>query len=164
MQQIDTRIVDDVRNFLFGHSVENQGELLDLAALNIQRGRDHGIADYNSCRAAFGLTSRTSFEQISSNSQIVNGLRTLYADLDDIDPWVGALAEDHFSGAAVGEVIYTVLVDQFTRARNGDWYWYENDPQFSVDERRMLHSTTLSAVIERNTGLRNLPASVFIVS
>lgn len=164
MQQIDTRVVDDVRNFLFGHSAEHKGELLDLAALNIQRGRDHGIADYNSCRAAFGMTPRTSFAEFSSNSYLVNTLSTLYASIDDIDPWVGALAEDHFSGSAVGELIYTALVDQFTRARNGDWYWYENDPQFSVDERRMLHSTTLAAVIERNTGLRNLPANVFIVS
>ena len=162
MQQIDTRIVDDVRNFLFGRSAENRGELLDLAVLNIQRGRDHGVADYNSCRAAFGLTSRT-FGNVSSDPQLVNGLSTLYQSIDDIDPWVGALAEDHFSGAAVGELIYTVLVDQFTRARNGDWYWYENDPQFSADERRMLRGTTLGAVVERNTGLRNLPANVFVV-
>ena len=43
-QEIDTRVVDDVRNFLFGSP--GQGGF-DLAALNIQRGRDHGIADYN---------------------------------------------------------------------------------------------------------------------
>ena len=163
MQQVDTRIVDDVRNFLFRHSESHKDELLDLAALNIQRGRDHGIADYNSCRSAFGLVPRSSFSEISSNSHLVNSLSTLYSSVDDIDPWVGALAEDHFSDAAVGELIYTVLVDQFKRARNGDWYWYENDRQFSADERRILHSTTLATVIERNTGLRNLPANVFVV-
>ena len=164
MQQIDTRVVDDVRNFLFQHSKKHQGELLDLAALNIQRGRDHGIADYNACRGAVGLAPRKSFSEISSNAQLVNSLSSVYASVDDIDAWVGALAEDHVLGAAVGELIYTVLVDQFTRTRNGDWFWYENDPQFSEDERQVLRRTTLAAVIERNTGLRNLPVDVFVVS
>lgn len=55
-QEIDTKVVDDVRNFLFG--APGQGGF-DLAALNIQRGRDHGIADYNTVRAAYGLPRRS---------------------------------------------------------------------------------------------------------
>src|SRR5262249_54967046 len=50
--EVDTSITDPVRNFLFGQP--GQGGF-DLSSLNMQRGRDHGLADYNTLRAALGL-------------------------------------------------------------------------------------------------------------
>lgn len=37
-------------------------------ALNIQRGRDHGLPDYNSVRAAYGLPKITSWPLINNES------------------------------------------------------------------------------------------------
>jgi peroxidase len=51
-EEIDNKIVDAVRNFLFGPPGAGG---FDLASLNIQRGRDHGLSDYNTTRDAFGL-------------------------------------------------------------------------------------------------------------
>ncbi len=44
-QEIDLQVVDSLRDFLFGQPGAGG---LDLVALNIQRGRDHGLDDYNS--------------------------------------------------------------------------------------------------------------------
>src|SRR5262249_18829601 len=57
-EAMDNQLVGSLRNFLFGQP--GQGGL-DLASLNIQRGRDHGLADYNTTRAAYGLPRVTSF-------------------------------------------------------------------------------------------------------
>ena len=113
IQEIDCEIVEELRTFLFREFNPASNKLLDLAALNIQRGRDHGIADYNQCREDFGLARRTSFEEISSNMALAAALQALYGGVDNIDSWVGGLAEDHVDGAAVGELIYAVLKDQF---------------------------------------------------
>jgi peroxidase len=43
---------------------------LDLAALNMQRGRDHGLPDYNRLRVAYGLPAVSSFASISSNAVV----------------------------------------------------------------------------------------------
>ncbi len=93
-QEIDNQIVDDVRNFLFGAPGDGG---MDLAALNIQRGRDHGLPDYNSLRAAYGLPRVSGFDEICADPNIQLALQQLYGNVDNIDPWVGALAEDHVS-------------------------------------------------------------------
>ena len=91
-------------------------------------------------------------------------ISTGYGVLDKIDLWVGGLAEDHSDGAMVGDTIKAVLVDQFTRLRDGDRFWYENDP----DLRAMvtdIEKTKLSDIIERNTGVNfGAQKNVFIAT
>src|SRR5262249_53831476 len=119
--EVDNSIVDDLRNFLFGPPGAGG---FDLASLNIQRGRDHGLADYNTVRVAYGLPAVTSFADISSNPDIQAKLNQLYGSVDNIDLWVGALAEDHVPGASVGPLIRAGLIDQFKRLRDGDSFFF----------------------------------------
>jgi peroxidase len=160
-QEIDIKMVDDVRNFMFGDPMAGTG--FDLASLNIQRGRDHGLPDYNTLRVAFGLSAVTSFSDISSDPAIQATLASLYGNVNNIDAWVGALSEDHLAGAAVGELIAAALVEQFTRTRDGDRYWYQNNPDLSAADIAMIESTTLCGVILRNTEMTNLQLDVFRV-
>ena len=48
-----SRIEQSVRNKLF-KNITNPLDSLDLAALNIQRGRDHGLPPYNAYRVLCG--------------------------------------------------------------------------------------------------------------
>ncbi len=155
--ELDSKVVGSVRNFLFG--APGQGGF-DLASLNIQRGRDHGIADYNDVRAAMGLPRVRSFAEITRNRELQIKLQQLYGSVDKIDLWVGALAEDHLTGASVGPTISRVLVDQFQRIRNGDRFWYQN--QFAGQLLREIDNTHLSDILKRNTNMTNLQTNVFV--
>src|SRR5205823_9103271 len=78
-----------------------------------------------------------------------------------IDAFVGALAEDHVAGADVGALTKAVLVNQFTRLRDGDRLFYLNQ-QWNPEELKILQQgNTLAKVIEHNAGITNLQSNVF---
>jgi hypothetical protein len=137
--------------------------ILQFATI-LQRGRDHGLPDYNTVRAAYGLAKVTSFAQITSDPAVQAGLQSVYGDVNKIDPWVGALSEDHLAGSQVGPLITAGLVDQFTRARDGDRFWYLRDPDFSPSDLAYLNDVSLSDIIKWNTSITNLQANVFFMA
>lgn len=157
--EVDNQVVDGVRNFLFGPPGAGG---FDLAALNIQRGRDHGIPDYNTVRAELGLGIVSDFNEITSDIDVQNRLRDLYGSVDNIDLWVGGLAEDHVANSSMGETFQKINSDQFMRLRDGDRFWYQNI--FEGEQLAEIEATTLSDVIERNTTAETLQANVFFVS
>lgn len=158
-QRIDPYVVDDVRNFLFGPPGAGG---FDLPALNIQRGRDHGLPAYNAVRAAYGLPAARSFAEVSSDPEVQARLAAVYASPDEIDVWIGGLAEDPVRGAHVGPLVHAILVDQFTALRDGDRFWYERI--LSREQRDRLESVRLSDIIRRNTDVgKELPDDVFRV-
>jgi hypothetical protein len=149
-QEIDPMVVDAVRNFLFA-GPGSPG--FDLASLNLQRGRDHGLARYNQARVAFGLPAATSFADISPDPAIQANLAAVYASVDDVDLWIGGLSEPHANGSVVGETFHAILSDQFLRLRDGDRFWYEDYLEPPI--RNLVKKTTLTEVIQRNTGIGN---------
>lgn len=158
-QELDAFIVDDVRNFLFG--APGQGGF-DLASLNIQRGRDHGLPRYNQARLAMHMPAKISFAAITSNANLQRRLASVYASPDDVDLWVGGLAEDHVSGAQVGELLSTIFREQFRALRDGDRFWYQRS--LSSRELNLVQNVRLSDVIRRNTDIRGeIPDNVFRV-
>jgi hypothetical protein len=158
-QEVDLLAVRDIRNLLFGPPGAGG---TDLIARDIQRGRDHGLADYNSMRVAYGLSKVTSFSQITSDQTVVAELQALYGDVNNIDAFVGILAEDHVPGADVGPLTKAVIVSQFQRLRDGDRFFFLNSNEFSLAEQQNIMATSsLSQIIRRNTALSDLQADVF---
>lgn len=156
-QTTDSQIINELRNLLFG--APGSGGL-DLSALNIQRGRDHGLPDFNTVRQENGLPPVTDASEITSNDARQNTLRSAYPNINTIDPWVGFLSEDAVGDGIVGTTLRLLLIKQFQSLRDGDRFFYLNDPDLA-EERDEISSTTLGDVIERNTDITNLPSNVF---
>jgi hypothetical protein len=193
--------------------------VVDLGAIDIERGRDHGMPSYNGLRQALGLSTKSTFTSITGEStqsfpsdpeisptnpiddpdildfvqlrdidgnvltpgspeadaEAVTGvrrtttaarLRALYGSTSSLDAFTGMLAERHLPGADFGELQYTMWKREFERLRDGDRFFYQNDPNlsfiratFGIDYRR-----TLSQVIVDNTDLvaGDIEANVFM--
>jgi len=188
--------------------------VVDLGAIDIQRGRDHGMPSYNQMRNAFGLPSKTSFTSITGEStesfpsdplltpgneindpnsldvialfdadgnpttveadnavRIVRRtttaarLRAVYGSVSNLDAFTGMVAERHLTGSEFGELQRAIWREQFTAARDGDRFFYLNDPlqsfirnNFGIDYRK-----SLARVIADNTDIPvgDLEANVF---
>ncbi len=157
MQEIDPYVIDDVRNFLFGPPGSGG---MDLASINIQRGRDMGLPSYNQARIDFGLSAVTSFAEITSDPVIAAALASVYDNVDQIDVWVGGLAEDHAAGSQVGSLFHRIIADQFARSRDGDRYWFENG-QFTSEELSLIRGTSLASLIQRNSTATGISGNAF---
>ena len=146
--------MNDVRNALFGRPGKGGR---DLGSLNIQRGRDLGIPNYNQARTAYGLKPKAKFSEVTSNKRLARQLKYLYGTPDEIDLLIGCLVEDHVSGASVGELLGEILVEQFDRLMHGDKFFYQNDPDLSRRNLQgivRLDAMKLSDIIRSNTGAR----------
>jgi hypothetical protein len=188
--------------------------VVDLGAIDLQRGRDHGMPSYNQLRAAYGLPARSSFTAITGESTDafpadplltpgqeindpnsldivarfdINGnpttadadnatrvvhrttlaarLKAIYGSVANLDAFTGMLAESHAANSELGELQQAIWKEQFTAARDGDRFFYANDPlqayvrdHFGIDARK-----SLTQLIALNTDIpaAQLPANAF---
>ena len=91
---------------------ENFGE--DLLALNIQRGRDHGLPGYNAYRKVCGLRQMTSWNQRPTeiDAEYWDKLKEVYENIEDIDLYVGGVGETSVRGGVVGPTFACLIADQ----------------------------------------------------
>jgi hypothetical protein len=160
-QADDLLAINEVRDLLFANGgLTDNGQ--DLIARDVERARDDGIGSYNEVRQAYGLQPVTKFAQITSNVQVQKELQAAYGSVNNIDPFEGGLAEDHAPGSDMGPLFTQILIDQFTRLRDGDRFFYLNE-SFNQDELRIMQQgNTLGKVIEANTNITNLQSDVFV--
>ena len=129
---------------------------LDLASLNIQRGRDHGLPPYLEWRKYCGLDQDIiqnwqGLSRVIFSGSILRKLRQVYGHPKNIDLWVGGLLEEPVNGARVGPTVQCLLVDQFRRIRDGDRFWYQNPSTFSPDQLAQIQMTSLARIICDNS-------------
>jgi hypothetical protein len=188
----------------------------DLGAIDIQRGRDHGVPSYNQLRADYGLAPKKSVKDITGENTdnfprdpeitgnpiddpsildfqqlfdrngnpvalgseegavravrrttLAARLNAIYGgDVSKVDAFVGAFSEPHVPGTEMGELNLAMWKKQFAALRDGDRFFYLNDPtledikkNFGIDFQQ-----TLAQLIALNTDipLGELPTNVFL--
>ncbi|CAL1280221.1 unnamed protein product [Larinioides sclopetarius] len=155
VEVFDHSITSEVTNHLFEDSkVPFSG--MDLVALNLQRGRDHGLQPYNEYRALCNRTRAKSFDDLKEDipEHIVQRLKSVYEHVDDIDLFTGGIAEKSMYGALVGPTFGCILSKQFTNLRKCDRFWYETqDPflRFTQDQLTEIRRTRLSKIFCDNS-------------
>jgi hypothetical protein len=175
--------------------------VLDLGALDVQRGRDHGMPSYNDLRRAYGLPPKTSFRAITGESSesfppglsgndpksldfvkltdidgrkvalpdtdnntatrgvrrssLAARLKAVYGSVDRVDAFVGMVAEPHVPGTEFGELQLAIWAKQFQALRDGDRFFYGNDPGLSLIKKRfgIDYRHSLADLIAANTDI-----------
>ncbi len=169
-QENDIHFVDNLRNFLFGPPGAGG---MDLASLDIQRGRDHGLIPFNQLRLFYGLSALEQpgqgahpFSTLTSDTDLQAKLETIYGDVDSVEAIVGAIAEDHVPGSSVGSMVRASLFEQFSRLRDGDRFFYTGDEALEdpiVTNVIDFDSVSLAQLIKNNTTINNIRDNVFFV-
>ncbi|CAK7291446.1 Eosinophil peroxidase [Vulpes lagopus] len=157
----DSMLVDELRDRLF-QQVRRIG--LDLAALNMQRSRDHGLPGYNAWRRFCSLSQPRNLAQLSRvlrNQDLARKFLNLYGTPDNIDIWIGAIAEPLLPGARVGPLLACLFEKQFNRARSGDRFWWEKKGVFTKRQRKALRQISLSRIVCDNTGITTVSRDIF---
>jgi peroxidase len=151
-QKVDLQIAKTVTSHLFADPPSSPG--LDLFALNIQRGRDHGIPPYIKWRqfCGFDIDTAPTFDTLTSDipSDTLDILKSIYTSVDDIDLFVGGLAETHVQDAAMGRTFQCILGRQFHELQRGDRFWYETQGQFTPRQSYQIKQVSLAKVLCNN--------------
>jgi len=191
--------------------------VVDLGAMDIARGRDHGMPSYNELRRAYGLPPKKTFEEITGETDVdrdnsgsthgiddpasleyqslqdvfgesltpgseeaddetVTGVRrttlasrleAIYGSVDNLDAFVGMLAEYHVDNGELGELQRAIWAKEFQKLRDGDRFFYGNDPGLSYirDTYGIDYRHTLAEIIVRNSDVKEseIPRNVFFV-
>ncbi len=112
---------------------------LDLAALNIQRGRDHALPGYNDWRLLCNMTNATTFDDVAEeiSKELRDKLEDLYHHPGNVDLFVAGLAEKAIEGGLLGPTFTCILSKQFHRLRAGDRYVIRNLSCFCIERARL---------------------------
>ncbi|VDK51259.1 unnamed protein product [Cylicostephanus goldi] len=148
----------------------------DLAGLNIQRGRDHGLpgkcgssldpykslthSRYTEYRRFCNLSVPETWEELAADIQDNTTIiwPPGYAitritqpkrskSLANIDLWVGGIAEKRLPDALFGPTFACIIGDQFRRLRDGDRFWYENDGVFTKLQLQQIKKASLARLL-----------------
>lgn len=120
------------------------GELVDLAAIDILRERERGVPRYNEFRRLFRLKPASSFEELTDNPTWAEELREIYGDVEQVDLAIGLYAESKPPGFGFSDTAFRVFILMASRR-------LESDRFFTRDFRPEIYTEAGMAWVKANT-------------
>ncbi|XP_026731939.1 peroxidase-like isoform X1 [Trichoplusia ni] len=157
-QQLDLNYDDDLRHQWLGE--------LDVLAIDVQRGRDHGLPGYTQYRALCGLPAVSSFQQMTDviPQETVNKLSEVYEQPGDIDLVVGLMAETPVQNSLLGPTAICLIKEQLWRTKTGDRYFYSHQEEagkFTKRQLTELKRASLARIMCDNAPFTQIQRDVF---
>ena len=145
-----------------------------MAALNIQRGRDHQIGSYESVRIFCGLGplpatfSQAELRPREFSVEAWNRLAAVYKNPSVIELFPGGLSETPTQKGKLGPTFACILAKQFSTLKFGDRYFFTHqnvDPklQFTPQDLDLIKRRTLRDIICDNIGVSKFQRNAFQV-
>ena len=155
-QEIDGKVVPSAGNLEIA-----PGIVFDLKALDIARGRDHGVNDYNLLREGLGLSTYASFDAFAAahnvDGETVSILKTVYNDdISKLDSLVGGLLEKDVPGSQLGETFTKLGIQQMQNLRDGDRFYFEERFKDMPDLLGQIKDVTMADIIARTTSIEHV--------
>lgn len=137
-QAVDEKVVDTLRNNLFGPPSNGAGE--DLISRNMVRSVEVGMANYTAFRALYNIGPE--WPEAPANRQQL--------------AFIGVLSEPRVSGSSLPRTIAVSIAEQFRRIKRYDSNWYdrpESIARFGPTYAPLVLGATLRDIVLRNTDL-----------
>jgi len=153
-QAMDEAVTAEVTNHLFEFPGDGFG--LDLAALNIQRGREHGLPTYNKYREFCGFKPFTRWHQLEElfPDNIVKAYSRVYETPEDLELWTAGVSENPVPGGLLGPTFTCIIGRQWHNVRRGDRFFYENGgwpSSFTLEQLQEIRKYSMSRLLCDNT-------------
>jgi hypothetical protein len=112
------------------------GEIMDLATLDVLRDRERGVPRYNDFREEMRMPRIRSFEELTDNKQWAEEIRRVYNnDIDKVDLQVGMYAEPTPPGFGFSDTAFRVFILMASRRLKSDRF-------FTTDFRPEVYTQT----------------------
>ncbi|GIJ56941.1 peroxidase family protein [Virgisporangium aurantiacum] len=131
---------------------ERDGEIVDLAVVDLVRSRHRGIPRYNDFRAGLHMPRIRRWEDMCADPRSVEVLRETYGSVDEVDTMVGLFAETPPDGFGFSDTAFRIFLLMASRRLQSDRF-------LTVDFRPEIYSplgmdwiatNTMASVIRRH--------------
>jgi hypothetical protein len=112
------------------------GELMDLATLDVLRDRERGVPRYNDFREQLRMPRVRSFDELTPNKRWAEEMRRVYSnDIDKVDLQVGMYAEPLPPGFGFSDTAFRIFILMASRRLKSDRF-------FTTDFRPEVYTQT----------------------